>query len=232
MTRIPLTIAIALISSPCLASDAPAEELPLAPVIPNFGVETPDDRVELDQSELQLITMEVLKTHPLLSASPGIKHVDAYGGFYMPEYAETESPSPVMANVIFYPHVEIGGIKQAFQAHCQRDTSNKAWSCPVVEIRRYVRLDTQDYEVRVKGDLDLAGIQAVIAATRQDVAAAARKGTEVADTVIGVFAANGGYVVTWGNRDGMGRVGLQAHIRAGGDPADPSDWKVAELEGY
>ncbi len=228
MTRIPLTIAAVLLTSPLMASNAAAEELALAPVIPDYGVETSEYRVDLDQNELQLITMEVLKAHPLLSASPGIKHVDATRAFSMPDDAETKSPSLVMANVIFYPHVETGGIKQAFQAHCQREISNKAWSCPVVEIRRYVRLDSQDYEVRVKGDLDLAGIQAVIEATRQPAAAIALKRSEVADTAIGLFSCGAGYRVSWGHKIGMGTVGLEARLRTKGDPADPDDWKVSE----
>ena len=228
MTRIPLTIVASLIASPCLASDAPVEKPELAPVIPDFGVETPDYRVELNQSELRLITMEVLRAHPLLSASPGIKHVDATRAFSMPDDAETKSPSLVTANVIFYPHVETGGIKQAFQAHCQRDTSNKDWSCPLVEIRRYVRLDSQEYEVRVKGNLDLAGIQAVIAATRQPAADVALKRSEVADTVISLFSCSTGYLVSWGHENGMGTVGLEARLRTEGDPADPSDWEISE----
>jgi hypothetical protein len=218
MMRIPLTFAAVLLVSPCLASDAPAEDV---------GVEAPDYRVELDQSELQLITLEILKTHPLLSASPGIKHVDATRAFSIRKDADSVSPF-VEANVIFYPHFETGEIKQAFQAHCQREISSKAWSCPVVEIRRYVRLDSQNYEVLVKGDLDLAGIQAVIAATRQPAAAIALKRSEVADTAIILISSGAGYYISWGQENGMGTVALEAHLRAEGDPADPSDWKVTE----
>jgi hypothetical protein len=228
MTRIPLTVAATLLASACLVLDAPAEDGALARVTPDLGVETPDYRVELDPSELQLITLEVLRAHPMLSASPGIKHVDATRAWTMSHDADTKPASLVMANVIFHPHVESGGIKQAFQAHCQRETSNKVWSCPVVEIRRYVRLDSQDFEVRVKGDLDLAGIQAVIAATRQPAAELALRRSEIADTAIVLFSCGTGYHVSWGHENGIGTVGLEARLRTEGNPADPSDWEVSE----
>ncbi len=231
MTRNPLTIAAVLLTSPCLASDTPANEHTLAPVTPDYGVETPDYRVDLDQSELQLITLEVLKEHPLLSASPGIKHIDATRAFAIRKDAESMYRSLVVANVVFYPHFETGEIKQAFQAHCQRDTSSKAWSCPVVEIRRYVRLDSQVHEVRVMGDIDLAGIQAVIAATRQPAAAIALKRSEVADTAIVLFSCGAGYHISWGQKNGMGTVRLEARLRTDGDPADPDDWEVSEPPG-
>ena len=207
-----------LFVSPCLASDAPAEDV---------GVETPDYRVELDQSELQLITLEILRTHPLLSASPGIKHVDAARAFAIRKDPESVTPL-VEANVIFYPHFETGGIKRAFQAHCQREISSKAWSCLDVEIRRYVRIESQNYEVRVTGDLDLAGIQAVIAATRQPAAEIALKRSEVADTAIILISSGAKYYISGGQETGMGPVALEARLRAEGDPADPSAWMVTE----
>ena len=98
-----------------------------------------------------------------------------------------------------------------------------------VEIRRYVKLDSQDFEVRVNGDLDLAGIQAVIEATRQPAAAAALQSSEVADTASSIFDVNGGYVVSWGDKNGMGRIGLEARLREDGNPADPKDWDVNAL---
>ena len=188
----------------------------------------PECRVKLEDADLQAITLEVLREHPLLSASSGIKYSDALCGYASLVDAGAASPSVIMANVIFHPHSETRGIKQAFETHCQRSASSRAWSC-ATEIRRYVKLDSQDFEVRVKGNLDLAGIQAVIEATRQPAAVAAMKSSEVADAAHVILACNDGYVVSWGNKDGTGGLGLEAHLRAGGNPADPNDWDVNAL---
>lgn len=221
MMRIPPSLAVSIIATSSLpASLATAENPPSAP-------EMPEHQVQLDERDLQLITMEVLKSQPLLSASPGIKAVDAFGG-----YSSDESKGPiletVMANVIFYPHEESRGVKQAFQAHCSRSASGNDWTCFEIEIRRYVRLDTQDFEVRVSANLDLASILALIEATRQPAAVLAAEASEVADTASSIFGTSEGYVVSWGH-DGDGRVGLMANLRAGGNPAEPSDWMVAKL---
>lgn len=189
----------------------------------------PECKVKVVDADVRAITLEVLKEHPLLSASPGIKFADATCEYSSTNDALSGTPSILIANVVFYPHTETRGIKQAYQAHCRRSTTGKAWSCPAVEIRRYVKLDSQDFEVRVTGNLDLAGIQAVVEATRQPAAAAALQSSEVADTASGIFDANGGYVVSWGDKNGMGSIGLEAHLREGGNPADPNDWDVNEL---
>lgn len=219
MTRLPLSVAATLfISAGPLSTIAAAEEAPSVQV-------APDHSVQLDEHDRQLITMEVLKSQPLLSASPGIKAVDAFGG-----YSSDEDKDPalvqVIANVIFYPHAESRGVKQAFQAHCSRSASGGDWTCFAIELRRYVRLDTQDFDVRVTANLDLAAILAVVEATRQPAAAAAMETSEVADTASSIFACSDGYIVSWGSKDGEGRIGLIANLRTGGNSAEPGDWQV------
>jgi hypothetical protein len=222
MTHAPLSIAATLFASTCLSvSNANADD--------STPTEVPECGVKLVDADVRAITLEVLKEHPLLSASPGLKYADAMCGYSSDVDVKAATPSLIMANVIFYPHTETRGIKQAFEAHCQRSASSLAWSCFAVEIRRYVKLESQDFEVRVKGELDLAGIQAVIEATRQPAAAAALQSAEVADTASSIFDANGGYVVSWGDKNGMGRIGLEAHLREGGNPANPNDWDINEL---
>jgi hypothetical protein len=175
----------------------------------------PGDKVPLDDADLRLITLTVLETNPLLSASSGIKYAEAWRNL------TTDS-----AMVIFHPHSESGGIKAAYQAHCDRDIPDGSWSCPAVVIRRYVKLDSQDFEVRVRGDIDLEGLLAVIEATRGPALTAAKDQSGLPDTVIMVFAANCGYYVSWGSREGMGQVSVEAYLREGGSPTNPNDWNV------
>jgi hypothetical protein len=177
-----------------------------------------DFKLELKASDLDAITMEVLKQHPLLSASPGIKAA----------YGDRQYPSGESAQVVFYPHAESRGVKQAFQVFCHRDDTVSAWSCPVVQIRRYVKLDSQDFEVRVKGDIDTNGVLAITEATRP-LAASAVPDTSAADTVLVVFPANGGYVVSWGSKTGFGAVTVEARLRSAGNPSNPSDWEALVL---
>lgn len=221
MTHVPLSIGATLLASTGLSvSCALAGE--------STATAVPECRVKLEDADLQAITLEVLKVHPMLSASTGIKYADALCGYASMVDAEAASPSVIMANVFFHPHTETHGIKQAFETHCQRSASSQAWSC-ATEIRRYVKLDSQDFEVRVKGNLDLAGIQAVIEATRQPAALAGLKYSEVADTAHVILACSDGFVVSWGNKDGSGGLGLDARLRAGGIPADPNDSDVNAL---
>lgn len=226
MQRIPLTTFLSMLAVlRFVSSAATAEQVAAAPF------DDPGEVIQLDAEDLRLITMEVLKEHPQLSASRGVKFADGYGGYDSIGVALAKSPSTVMANVIFHPHSESRGVKQAFEAHCQRSASSKDWTCPSVEIRRYVMFDFQDFEVRVKGSLDLPAIQAVIDATRQPAAAAGLRTSQVADTALQILACSAGYIVAWGNHDGSGGVGLQATLRADGNPAEAKDWIVTELPG-
>ena len=82
--------------------------------------------------------------------------------------------------------------------------------------------------MRVSGNLDIAGIQAVVEATRQPAAAVGLQFSEVADTASSIFACSDGYIVSWGDKNGQGRIGLEARLRAGGNPAEPADWQVRQ----
>ena len=173
---------------------------------------------ELEASELQEITLAVLKDHPILSASPGIK-----AAFRYQHYSRGET-----ADVVFYPHAESRGIKYAIQAFCNRESEEDAWDCSRVESRRYVKLDSQDFEVRVKGSLDMAGVLAITEATRP-VAESAVADVSTVDEVQIIFPANDGYLVGWGSEAGGGAVTVEAHLRDGGSAANPGDWEAFVL---
>ena len=92
-----------------------------------------------------------------------------------------------------------------------------------MRLRRYVRLDSQDFEVRVVGDLKIDEILALIQATR-GTAQSTAAGPAVAEAAIIVVPANGGYVVGWGSDEGYEGVSVEARLRENGNPAVPEDW--------
>jgi hypothetical protein len=104
-----------------------------------------------------------------------------------------------------------------------------AWTCDHVELRRYVQLDSQDFEVRVKGNLILEEVLALIQATRAIVHASTTDGSAVPETAIMVLPANGGYLVAWGSPDGQGGLTVEAHLRRDGNAATSEDWQTSIL---
>jgi hypothetical protein len=109
------------------------------PLAPTF-----DELAPLPEDERQQITLSLLDRYPLLSASPGVK--DAWSSPARPGVTEGTV-------VIYYPHSEHHGIKEAFEAHCGRTYPEPTWTCDHVEIRRYLQLTSQDWEVRVRGEI-------------------------------------------------------------------------------
>ncbi|HWM27661.1 MAG TPA: hypothetical protein VNQ14_04325 [Woeseiaceae bacterium] len=208
VTRCPCSIALALVAASPLSAVTAVEE----PPIPSSDFEF---ALELKQSDLNAIRMDVLQRFPILAASPGIKFARGERGFL----------SGGSAHVVFFPHSETRGVKNALQAHCLRDTAESQWSCPIVETRRYVELDTQDYEVRVVADIDLDGVLALKEATNP-LMLATRPSPSV-DTLMVIFAVESGYIVGWGSEDERETVTLQVRLRDGGHAANAGDWNVS-----
>ncbi len=194
---------------------------------PEPPADAPDPRVTLGDADLQMITLAVMKTHPLLASSPGVKHADAYHGYRVSNGNEKPKTSSILhANVIFHPHSETAGVRHALQVHCSRELAGADWTCPAVELRRYVRLDNQDFEVRVKGDLTLEAVLALIEATRGTALAAWKHGSTALDTVSMILPCDDGYFVSWADRDHQSGVLVTARLVAGGDPAERDDWET------
>jgi len=105
-----------------------------------------DESVPLPEDERQQITLSLLERYPQLASSPGVKAAET-----LPSGCPYTTAGTV---VIFYPHSEHHGIKEAFEALCGREYPNKTWTCDHVTIRRYLQLVSQDFEVRVKGEMD------------------------------------------------------------------------------
>jgi hypothetical protein len=174
------------------------------------------DPVPLNEVDLRQITDQVLAQNPLLSSSPGIKYASA----------QRSVRSIEIANVIYLPHSESAGIKHAFQVGCSRQVPDKTWDCNEAEIRRYLALDTQDFEVRVTGSIGSDEAIALIESTRDVLQSDAMAGSAVPQTAILIFEYEDGYLVSWGTSDGYQELTMQAHLSTGGDPANAKDWQV------
>lgn len=75
----------------------------------------PGDEIPLADEDLRQITAQVLRENPMLASSPGIKYARAHRSVH----------SRDVASVIFYPHSDSAGIKEAFQVSCGRKPSDK-----------------------------------------------------------------------------------------------------------
>lgn len=223
--------------SPAVAQAAP-------PATPAEALAAQGHTVPLTESDLQSIMLEVLKQRPLLSASPGIKFAEAYRGYRVTQGSSADlevtsgqaardpAVSPVIqAFVIFFPHFDSGGVKQAYQVNCERRHMGGSWDCPWIRIRRYLRVEGQDFETRVIHDIGSDVARALIEATRETARAGAKAKQSVPDTAVIVFPVERKkYVVSWGSSDGQATVDVEAALRNGGDPRNPSDWETRVLE--
>jgi hypothetical protein len=152
----------------------------------------------------------------MVSSSPGIKFSDAvrFDG------------SADDAVVIFYPHLDSAGIKEAFQVECFRQLPKTTWTCNVPEIRRYLSLDSQDHEVRVTGPISGDAAVAFIEATRKILPARVDANSDVPDTALKLSSYENTAHVVWVNFEGRANQLIKGWVREGGDPAQSDNWIV------
>ncbi len=174
------------------------------------------DNVPLDPEDLRDITAQVMAKHPLLSSSPGIKYAEA----------NRTGESEDWVVVIYYPHSESAGIKDAFQVGCTRKIPNKAWTCEDATIRRYLTLDTQDFEVRVRGSISSDAAVALIEATRNELPVRAADIRDVPITAMTLSSDGDSGTVVWVNFEGRSHQLVRGQLAEGGDPTRPQDWIV------
>jgi len=210
MIRITVTIVeaitcLALVYGPIVAAEESSS------VEYSFG-----DSVPLSEEDLRDITGQVLARNPLLSSSPGIK----YAG------AQRSVRSIDIANIIYYPHAESAGSKQAFQVQCRRQIPIESWTCGDAKIRLYLQLETQDFELRVTGGIGSEEALALISATRDALQADAKDRSNTPQTAVMIIPYYDSYLVTWGSSEGYQELIMQARLSEGGDPANPNDWQV------
>ena len=214
MTRFsaPITLAIIIL------------ELLNARLVAADGTSTADysvgDEVPLDKSELRAITVQVLEKNPLLSSSPGIKHASA----------QRSVRSVDIADIVFHPHADSAGLREAFQVQCRRQLPVKEWTCGHAEIRRYLQLESQNFEVRVTGGIGSNEALALIQATRETVQAGATDGPTNPETAIFVWHEADTFFVTWGSPEGYQELVVEAYLRSDGNPTEPKDWQTNIFE--
>src|SRR5262245_18937884 len=201
MGRVCATAALALVISVSVSASA--------------GAETPheqqalDTSAPLDESDLRNITLQVMQKHPLLASSPGIKFASAQRGMGTTD----------IASIVYFPHAESGGMQHAFQVRCLRSAPNEEWRCEEPEIRRYLRLDSQDFEVRVTANIGTEQALALIQAARGTVQAGHTAGAAMPATAIMILPDGNDYLVTWGSPEGQQEMMVRGHLRDGGKPA-------------
>lgn len=211
MTRLWALAMSALGASAAIAAPAPAADGARGR---NYYI---GETVPLDQDDLKNITADVLQRYPLVSSSPGIKFA----------HAQRSVRSMDIASVIFFPHTESAGVKQAFQVRCVRHVSGTQWSCEDAEIRRYLRLGSQDFEVRVSGGISNEGAIALIEASRRFMVAT----SSVYETAIQIIAdGDGSLLVSWGRSPDSQELLMRAHLRTGADQAQPESWQISPFE--
>jgi hypothetical protein len=179
---------------------------------PSLGASVP-----LTESDLQNITLQVMQKNPLLSSSPGIKFASA----------QRSIESTDIASIVYLPHAESAGIKQAFQVRCLRKAPGEQWMCEDPELRRYLRLDSQDWEVRVTANIGTEQALALIQATRGIVQASNAAGSAIPETAIMILPDGNDYLVIWGSPDGSQELTVRGHLKDRGNPASPEDWQTA-----
>jgi hypothetical protein len=190
------------------------------------AADSPDRRIEQDvpltEAERLQITLTLLEQHPELASSPGVKAAGAYLG----------GPGPTDgAYVVFYPHADSHGIKEAFQAFCLRKRASETWTCDDVTMRRYISVPSQDFEVRVMGDISFEATLALIEASRRDLQAGANQVAALPSTAIIILPLrDGAYLIDWGTKEGYAKLTMRAELTDGGDSADPNAWRARIVE--
>ena len=181
-----------------------------------------DDEVALTTADHDQITAQVLARNPLLSSSPGTKFSDARRSVWSVDTADYIE----VADVIYYPHIETAGFKQAFQVQCSRQAPVESWTCGEAVIRAYLKLETQNFEVRVRDGIAVNEALALIAATRNTAQSSAINGSVVPETAIMIWSFSDKILVSWGSPEGYQDLIIEAHLRNDGDPINPDDWQA------
>jgi hypothetical protein len=176
------------------------------------------ESVPLPDDELSQITVSLLQRYPQLAGSPGVKSAGAYLG-----------DGSDLATVIYYPHVERRGIREAVEAHCRRAEREAPWACDEVWSRRYLQLASQTFEVRLLAGIPAEAAFALIEASRRDL----DNGAGDASTAIMITAHHEEprqYFIGWGTPDGVLTLTMLAQLEHDGDPANPDAWHASIYE--
>lgn len=214
MDRISVSTAIAISIS--VLSSAPQVDAAEASE-PEYAL---GQAVPLHDDDLKSITLQVMQKQPLVSSSSGIKYASA----------QRSVRSTDIANVLYFPHTERSGVKQAFLVRCVRQLPGKQWLCEDPEIRAYIKLESQDFEVRLSARMTLEEALALIEATRTTVQQSRSTGATIPRTAISITPADSSYssyLVSWGNAEGQHELTIEGRPRSGGNPAEAEGWQTS-----
>lgn len=147
------------------------------------------DLAPLQDSDLEEIKLQIINSNPELASSPGVKVHQVLPG----------AMGSVDAEVIFHPHADSGGVKEALGVVCSRSTSDQPWSCAAPVIRRYYQIDGQSSGFRVIGELlGPEELVALVEATRTNLPKKnASNDRNNSCKALTVRSYNEGYMVTW-----------------------------------
>ena len=174
--------------------------------------------VPLEKSDKQEISALVLAANPELASSPGIKYSLAF-----------ESPGDGReAFVIFEPHADTGGVKKALQVDCLRASGESPWTCNPAKQRRYMRVENQEVEVVVVGDIDSREALAVVEATRTSLSHYLDGQPADSCRAIQLMPGVTGYKVNWSCEAIDTGLYMHATPIAGADTTRTSGWQTSE----
>ena len=176
------------------------------------------NEVPLKASDLQYISAQVLAQKPDLASSKGVKFAQA----------NRSARKTDEALVIFHPHSDTGGVKLAYQVDCSRPANGRQWTCDPAEYRQYLRVENQEHEVSVAGDITSTEALAAIEATRASLGQFAN-GHDAVCAALMVRPADNGFRIRWvcGGDDDL--VILHASAIAGADITQTSGWRISEF---
>ena len=93
-------------------------------------------------------------------------------------------------------------------------------------IRAYLQLETQAFDVRVRGGIGSDVALALIAATRHSVQSSAIEGSVMPETAVMIWPNPDKFLVSWGSPEGYQELIMEARLREEGNPANPDDWQA------
>jgi len=168
----------------------------------------------LADHERRQITLDLLDQYPELASSPGIKQA----------VAPVDRDGRIGIRVIFHPHAESHGIKEAYTASCAWEHLSHTWNCYAVEDRKYLTLPSQDFEVRVIGDIPADAAFAIIDASRRDLERILSEDPDRPDTATVIRRNKEDFGIAWATEDGATSLGMIVQLLEDGDPTISGDW--------
>lgn len=176
--------------------------------------------IELTEADLAEIKDVMIRNAPVLASSPGIKHTSAQ-----------KQGDEIGAQVLFYPYTESGGVAHAINASCYRAKPDDPWQCPAANLRTYLQLPAQEFQVRVIGNIDYDVAVALVDATGNALREHAISADYTPPDTAVMIVSNSDEVVTvgWGDSEGYLKLNVEARAMDRQNLRDPRSWQVINI---